>query len=338
MNKTRALIASVGAAAMMLSLAACGGSNSASDGGTVDPKDATVGFVAVGAEGGFRTANENDIKSAFKKAGINLKYQPTKNNDQKPQLDAMNSFINDGVDVILLSATEDTGWDSVLKKAKEAEIPVVTLDRNIEISDSSLVASHIGPSNTWASEQAADYITKTFKDKGGASGVVLEGPAGISVVRDRNSGWNSALKKWNADNSDAKINVLESQSANWDTEQGKSVTEGLIDKYGKKLQFIFSQNDEMALGAIQAIKAKGETSGPGKDVEVVAIDGTKNCLQALIDGTLSLDIEYNPIFGQEAVDTVKKLLAGKSVEKDIKVDSQVFDKASAEKVISSRPY
>ena len=338
MNTTRVVIASVGAAAMMLSVAACGSGGSSSGSSTVDPKDATIGFVAVGPEGGFRSANENDVKSAFKKAGINLKYSPTKNNDQKPQLDAMDSFINDGVDVIILSATEDTGWDSELKKAKEADIPVITLDRNIQVSDPSLVASHIGPSNVWASQQAADYITKTFKGKSGASGVVLEGPAGLSVVRDRNTGWNDAIKKWNSDNPDAKINVLEHQSANWDTEQGKSVTEGLIDKYGKKLQFIFSQNDEMALGAIQAVKAKGMTSGPGKDVEVVAIDGTKPCLQALIDGTLSLDIEYNPIFGQEAVDTVKKLLKGENVQREITIDSQVFDKESAAKAIASRPY
>ena len=340
MNKFRAFVAGAGAIAMMASLAACGSGDSGSDsasGETKDAKDAVVGFVAVGAEGGFRTANENDIKSAFEKAGITLKYSPTKDNDQKKQLDALDSFINDEVDVILLSATEDTGWDDGIEKAKEAGIPVVTLDRDIKVSDQDAIVAHIGPSNVWAAEQAADYITKTFKGKG-ASGVVLEGPAGLSVVADRNKGWNDAIEKWNGENADSKIDVLEHQSANWDTEQGKSVTEGLMDKYGDKLQFIFSQNDEMALGAIKGVQAKGKQPGPGKDVEIVAIDGTKNALQALIDGTLSFDIEYNPIFGEKTVEVVKDILAGKSVEKEYTIDSQTFDKAAAEKVIDSRPY
>ena len=341
MNKFRAFVAGAGAVAMMASLAACGGGDTASDGGSSDgakdPTQATVGFVAVGAEGGFRTANENDIQSAFKKAGITLKYSPTKDNDQKKQLDALDSFINDEVDVILLSATEDTGWDDGIEKAKEAGIPVVTLDRDIKVSDADAITTHIGPSNVWAAEQAADYITKTFKGKG-ASGVVLEGPAGLSVVRDRNTGWNDKIDEWNKANADSKIDVLEHQSANWDTEQGKSVTEGLMDKYGDKLQFIFSQNDEMALGAIKGVQAKGKQPGPGKDVEIVAIDGTKNALQALIDGTLSFDIEYNPIFGEKTVEVVKDILAGKSVEKEYTIDSQTFDKAAAEKVIDSRPY
>lgn len=322
----------------IVSLSACGGggseSGSASESGAESgsasgsDSDITVGFVAVGPEGGFRTANENDIQDAFKNAGITLKYSPTQNNDQEKQLAAFQAFVDEGVDAILLSATEATGWEDKLNEAKEAEIPVVLLDRGIEPNDTSLYATHIGPSNVDAGKSAGDWAVKNYPD--GAKAIVLEGPAGLSVVNDRNDGWNTAIKG-------SKINVLEHQSANWSTEEGKTVTEGLLDKYQNDVQVIFAQNDEMGLGAVQAVQAKGLKAGPG-GVDIITIDGTKPALQALIDGNLSYVIEYNPIFGQQAVDAVKKLVADEEVDKEIKVESASFDKAAAEKVIADRPY
>lgn len=325
MKKTwKAGLAAVVASASLIGFAACGNSTEgAAEGG--DDAEKTVGFVAVGPEGGFRTANENDVQAAFKKAGFKMIYSPTQNNDQQKQIQAFNKFVNDEVDAIVLSATEATGWEDSLNKAKEAEIPVVLLDRNIEPNDTELYTAHIGPSNTWAGEQAAEFMNKSFPD--GANGFVLEGPAGLSVVNDRKSGWESKL----ADN----VKVLESQSANWSTDEAKTVTAGLLDKYkSDNVQFIFAQNDEMGLGAAQAVEAAGLK---GK-VKIVTIDGTKPALQALIDGDLSLVIEYNPIFGEISAQTVQDALDGKDVEKDIVVESKVFDAAEAEKVIDSRPY
>ena len=136
------------ASAAVLAMGACGSSGSSSSKG--GDKQKTIGFVAVGPEGGFRTANENDLKKAFKNAGFNMIYSPTQNNDQQKQIQAFNKFVNDEVDAIVLSSTEDSGWDESLKKAKEAEIPVFLVDRNVQTKDESLVASHIGPSNEWA--------------------------------------------------------------------------------------------------------------------------------------------------------------------------------------------
>ncbi|AFV90394.1 ABC-type sugar transport system periplasmic component [Acidipropionibacterium acidipropionici ATCC 4875] len=326
----RTLLGGLLAAGVVAPLAACGGKSSASAGGgdSKAAKDITAGFVAVGPEGGFRTANENDIRDAFKKAGITLKYSPTSNGDQQPQLTAFSSFVDAEVDVILLSATEDTGWDKVLKEAKDAEIPVITLDRDIKTSDASLVACHIGPDNVWCGKAAADYVIKNRASGGNA--IVLEGPAGLSVVNDRNEGWNSQIKSW-------KGKVLEHQSAQWSTEQGKTVTQGLLDKYHNKIDVIFAQNDEMGLGAAQAVVSKGLTTGP-KGVEIITIDGTKPALQACIDGKLSYVIEYNPIFGAQAVDAAKKLVNGQKVEKDIVIANKTFTAEEAKKVIASRPY
>lgn len=316
-------LAAVCAASALVSLAACGGSSESSDSSSDGQK--TVGFVAVGPEGGFRTANENDIKQAFKDAGFNLVYSPTQNNDQQKQIQAFNKFVNDEVDAIILSSTEDSGWDESLKKAAEAEIPVFTVDRNVEVKDAEAkkaIVSHIGPSNEWAGEQAAEFVNKNFPN--GANGFILEGPAGLSVVKDRGTGWDNKI------NDNEK--VLESQSANWSTDEAKTVTAGLLDKYkSQNPQFIFAQNDEMGLGAAQAVDAAGLK---GK-VKIITIDGTKNALQALVDGDLSYVIEYNPIFGKETAQAVKDKLDGKTPKADIQIESKTFDAASAKEALDS---
>ena len=180
MKNWKKAIALVASAAALVSVAACGPSNA---GGSSDSGKKTVGFVAVGPEGGFRTANEKDIQKAFEDAGFDLTYSPTQNNDQQKQIQAFNKFVNDEVDAIILSSTEDSGWDDSLKKAAEAEIPVFTADRNVDVKDAEAkkaIVAHIGPSNVWCGEQAAEFVNKNFPD--GANGFILEGPAGLSVV------------------------------------------------------------------------------------------------------------------------------------------------------------
>ena len=110
------------------------------------------------------------------------------------------------------------------------------------------IVAHIGPSNVWCGEQAAEFVNKNFPD--GANGFILEGPAGLSVVKDRGTGWGNKVA--------SNVKVLESQSANWSTDEAKTVTAGLLDKYkSDNPQFIFAQNDEMGLGAAQAVDAAG---------------------------------------------------------------------------------
>lgn len=323
-NSWRRGVALVAASTALIGLSACGSSGSAGASGDKSDKK-TIGFVAVGPEGGFRTANENDLKKAFSSAGFNLIYSPTQNNDQQKQIQAFNKFVNDQVDAIVLSSTEDSGWDESLKKAAEAEIPVFTVDRNVDVKDASAkkaIVSHIGPSNTWAGQQAAEFVNKSFPN--GANGFILEGPAGLSVVKDRQTGWDGKIA--------SSIKVLESQSANWSTDEAKTVTAGLLDKYkSQNPEFIFAQNDEMGLGAAQAVDAAGLK---GK-VKIITIDGTKPALQAVVDGDLSFVIEYNPIFGEETANAVKDHFAGKKVEPNIVIDSKTFDAAAAKEALDA---
>ncbi|NMM92824.1 sugar ABC transporter substrate-binding protein [Bifidobacterium sp. DSM 109957] len=326
MKNWKKAIAFVVSGAALVSFAACGSSNGdAADNGSSDSGKKTVGFVAVGPEGGFRSANEKDIQNAFKDAGFDLIYSPTSNSDQSKQIQAFNKFVNDEVDAIILSSTEDSGWDDSLKKAAEAEIPVFTVDRNVDVKDAEAkkaIVSHIGPSNEWCGQQAAEFLNEQYPD--GANGIILEGIAGLSVVKDRQTGFDSKIA--------SNQKVLESQSANWSTDEAKTVTAGLLDKYKSEgIKWIWAQNDEMALGAAQAVDAAGLKG----QVTIIGNDGTEAALQAVADGDLAFDIEYNPIFGKETAQAVKDYLDGKDVEANIEIDSKTFTKEEAQAALDS---
>ncbi|KQN42444.1 MULTISPECIES: ABC transporter substrate-binding protein [unclassified Frigoribacterium] len=315
---TKRRIATIAAAgAIALGLAACS-SGTGSTGGGDDL--ATVGFVAVGPEGAWRQANETNIQDTFtKEAGFDLKYAPATNNDQKSQIDAFTSFVDEGVDVILLSATEGSGWEDSLERAKEAEIPVVLIDRGIEPDDTSLYATRIAPDNIAVSESVAEWAKSALPE--GGKYFTLEGPAGVSVVNERNEGWDEVI---GADSAFTKIGA---QTANWSTEEAKSVFETVLKSNGNDVQMVFAQNDEMGLGAVQAVEEAGLT--PGKDVKIATIDGTKSALEALSESKLSFVAEYNPLFGETALDAVQKLLDGETVDSSIVVQSATFDSPEA---------
>ncbi len=318
-KKVRGLLAVASAGLLALSLTACG---STADTGSSASGDAltTIGFVAVGPEGDWRKANEQNMEDTFtKEAGFDLKYAPATNLDQKSQIDAFTSFVDSGVDLILLSATEGSGWEASLKKAQEAEIPVILIDRGIEPDDSSLYVTRIAPNNVNVAKGVAEWAVKDMPD--GGNYIVLEGPAGVGVVNERNEGFDSVFS------SQSQWKKVGAQTANWKTDEGKSVTETLLKANKNDIQFIFAQNDEMGLGAIQAVQEAGLT--PGKDVKIATIDGTKNAIQALADGELSFVAEYNPLFGETALDAVKKTLAGESVPSYIEVPSTTFDSPEA---------
>ncbi|MEF3402406.1 ABC transporter substrate-binding protein [Agromyces sp. CCNWLW203] len=319
-------LAAVGA--ISISLAACSsGGDSGSSGGEGDLT--TVGFVAVGPEGAWREANETNIQDTFtKEAGFDLKYAPATNLDQKSQIDAFTSFVDEGVDVILLSATEASGWEDSLARAQEAEIPVILLDRGIEPDDDSLYVTRIAPDNVEVATEVGAWAVEALPE--GGNYITLEGPAGVGVVNERNKGWDASVDG-------SSLVEVAAQTANWSAEEGKSVTETLLKANGNNIQLIFAQNDEMGLGAAQAVEEAGLT--PGVDVKIATIDGTLAAMEALADGQLSYVHEYNPLFGETALEVVEKALAGDSVESYIIVPSEAFDSAeAAQAVLADRKY
>ncbi|MFI6262465.1 ABC transporter substrate-binding protein [Micromonospora sp. NPDC051006] len=323
----RRLLSVASAGVLAVGLAACsgGGDDAGGDDGVT-----TIGFVAVGPEGAWRQANEANMQETFtKEAGFELKYAPATNLDQKSQIDAFTSFVDEGVDVILLSATEGSGWEDSLKRAQEAEIPVILIDRGIEPDATDLYATRIAPDNLKVSSSVASWAVETFPQ--GANYFVLEGPAGVSVVNERNRGWNDTI------GAKPEFKKLGAQTANWSTEEAKSVFETVLKSNNNKVQLVFAQNDEMGLGAVLAAEEAGLV--PGKDVKIATIDGTRNALQALADGKLSFVAEYNPLFGETALDVVNKVLKGEKVESYIVVPSLTFNSPeAATKVLPERKF
>lgn len=323
--------AGLGAAgALALGLAACGGGDGdGSGGGGADGDTVTIGFVAVGPEGGWRAANEQNIQDTFTAdAGFDLKYAPATNLDQKSQIDAFTSFVDEEVDIVLLSATEASGWEDTLKRAQEAEIPVILLDRGIEPDDPSLYVTRIAPDNVEVARAVGEWAAAEFAD--GANYVVLEGPAGVGVVNERNQGFDEGIEG-------SSLNLVDAQTANWSTEEGKSVMETMLKANNNDIQFVFAQNDEMGLGAVQAVREAGLT--PGEDVKIATIDGTKAAIEALAGGDLSFVHEYNPLFGETALDVVNKVLNGEDIESYIIVPSEAFDSPeAAQAVVDDRQF
>lgn len=318
------------AGALALGLAACAPADGGDGGEAGGAGDLiSVGFVAVGPEGGWRQANEQNIKDTFtEEAGYKLSYAPAANLDQKSQIDSFTAFVDQEVDVILLSATEATGWEDSLKLAQEAEIPVILLDRGIEPDDSSLYVTRIAPDNVEVAKEVGEWAAATFPD--GGNYVVLEGPAGVGVVNERNKGFEEGL-------GDSKLTKVDAQTANWSTEEGKSVLETMLKANDNDIQFVFAQNDEMGLGAAQAAEEAGLTVGT--DIKIATIDGTKNAIQALADGKLSYVHEYNPLFGDTALEVVETTLNGQDVDSYIIVPSLSFDSAeAAQAVLADRKY
>lgn len=305
-------------------------SNSAAPAASGDANGAaiTVGFAQTGSESGWRSANTDSMKEAFSAAnGFNLVFNAA-DNDPAAQIAAVRAFINQGVDVIVMSPIVSDGWDDVLNEAKAAGIPVVLEDRTVSASDD-LFAAWAGldfkkegvTAGTWAAKEYGDTATKM---------VVLEGTTGSAPANDRAAGFDEAT-------AGSKIEKIDSQTGDFTRDGGKKVMEGFISKYGiDGIDLVFAHNDDMALGAIEAIEAAG--GKPGVDIKIISIDAVHDGMQALADGKINYIVECNPLLGELVAGIVKDVLAGTPVDKAYFVEDLAFDQAAATAALPTRKY
>ena len=313
----------VGAIALTLSGCAAGGAGEGDAGSGL----ITVGFAQTGSESGWRAANTESMKTAFSEEnGFKLIFNAADNKPEN-QIAAVHSFINQGVDAIVIAAVVTTGWDDVLQEAKDAGIPVVLEDRTID-ADPSLYAAWIGDDFEKEGETAGAWAAKTFGDTP-TNMVVLEGTTGSSPAIDRATGFSKSI-------ADTAITTLDSQTGNFTRADGKTVMEGFLQKYGKTINLLFAQNDDMGLGALDAIKAAGLV--PGKDIQIVTIDATKDGMTALANGEFNYIVECNPLLGDTVAQVVKDVIAGKTVEQKIYGVDGEFDQAAAKAALPDRKY
>jgi galactofuranose transport system substrate-binding protein len=288
----------------------------------------TVGFSQIGAESGWRTANTESIKSEAAKRGIDLKFADAQQK-QENQIKALRSFIAQGVDVIAFSPVVETGWEPVLREIKAASIPVILTDRAVDVSDDSLFTTFIGSDFVEEGRRAGNWVVKATGGKGNI--VELQGTPGSAPAIDRKKGFEEVLAK----NPDLKI--IKSQSGNFTRAQGKEVMEAFLKSpEAKSINVLFAHNDDMALGAIQAMEEAGIK--PGTDILVISIDGVHAAFEAMVAGKLNCTVECNPLLGPQLFEAVESVKAGKQLPKRIVMDEKVYEQKDAATVIKDRKY
>ena len=292
-------------------------------------KKITLGFAQVGAESEWRTANTVSIKEAAKEAGIELKFSDAQQK-QENQIKAIRSYIAQKVDVIAFAPVVTTGWDTVLKEAKAAKIPVILTDRNIDTKDPSLYVTMIGSDFTEEGQKAAQWLIDNYKKPGDVVNIVeLQGTVGSAPAIDRKKGFEEVIKK------DPRFKITRSQTGDFTRAKGKEVMEAFL-KTDKNIQVLFAHNDDMAIGAIQAIEAAGMK--PGEDIIIVSIDAVKGAFEAMMAGKLNVTVECNPQLGPQLMTVVKEVLAGKEQPKWVKTKEGVFPMETAAKEFPNRKY
>jgi simple sugar transport system substrate-binding protein len=287
-----------------------------------------VGFAQTGAESVWRTANTASMKAEAEKRHVDFKFSDAQSK-QENQIRAVRSFIAQGVDAIIVAPIVETGWDPVLREAKNAHIPVLITDRTIKTEDESLYSAFLGSDFYLEGKMAADWLATHVKD-GKARIVELQGTPGSSPANDRQRSFADAIKAYPG------LQIIDSQSGDFRRAGGKEVMEAFLKKHGHDIDVVYAHNDDMALGAIQAIEDAGLK--PGKDILIISIDGVKEAIQAVIDGKLSCTVECNPLFGPKAFDTIESLVAGKPVPKKIFNHDELFDSTNAAAAIGQRQY
>ncbi|MCU1404967.1 MAG: LacI family transcriptional regulator [Glaciihabitans sp.] len=317
------------AGALLVAMTGCASGGSGGDGaGSGGDGDLVVGFSQVGAESGWRTANTKDIQRAFKDAGIELKFSDAQGK-QENQIKAIRSYIQQQVDVIAFSPVVESGWDTVLNEAKDAGIPVVLTDRSVDSKDDSLYESFLGSDFIAEGEKAGEWIKTEYADADTVKIVELQGTTGAAPANDRAKGLRDAF------GDDAKYDIIASQTGDFTRAGGKQVMEAFL-KSNPEIDLVYAHNDDMGLGAIEAIEAAGKT--PGTDIKIVTVDAVHDGMQALADGKINFIVECSPLLGDQLVDIAQKVAAGETVEKRIVTEETTFTADQAKEALPDRQY
>ena len=295
-----------------------------------------VGFSQIGAESAWRVANTDSIVSEAKsRPNIELKFSDAQQK-QENQIKAIRSFISQGVDVIAFSPVVETGWEPVLKEAKRAGIPVILSDRAVDVQDDSLWVTFMGSDFVEEGRRAGNWLMENYdrlKNPDKSSDVVnvveLQGTVGSAPAIDRKVGFAEVTEG-------SAFKIIKSQSGDFTRAKGKEVMEAFLKSEGDKIDVLYAHNDDMALGAIQAIEEYGLK--PGKDIIIVSIDAVRGAFEAMIEGKINCTVECSPLLGPQLFDAVEDLMAGKELPKRIVTNEGVFPAEVAVETLPTRKY
>ena len=346
------LVSAALAAAMALSMTACTSNPAEKETEAAAPADTeaaeegkekeaaadgdliTVGYAQVGAESDWRTANTESFKSTFtEENGYKLIFDDAQQK-QENQIKAIRSFIQQGVDYIVVAPVVETGWETVLEEAKEAGIPVILSDRQMQLSDDSLYEAWVGGNFVKEGETCGDWLAKYLEDQGRGDEEIntIQGTIGASAQVGRTEGMDNKLKEH------SNWKMLDRQSGEFTQAKGQEVMESFLKSYDD-IDVVICENDNEAFGAIDAIKAAGKTCGPEGDIIVVSFDSVKAAFESMIAGDLNATFECNPLHGPRVAEIIQKLEKGEEVEKIQYVDEAYFDTSmDLEEILKTRAY
>lgn len=280
-----------------------------------------VGVSQLGSESGWRTANTESVQNAFtQQNGYFMIFQNARQK-QDNQIKTIRSFISQRVDYIVFSPVVESGWETVLQEAKEAGIPVILMDRNVNIRDRSLYVTCVGSDFVEEGERAGRWLEKELKKRGmdeeQVNIVVLKGTEGSSAQIGRTIGFSTVASdhmNWN---------ILEQEYADFTSAKGREVMDTFLRKY-PDIDVVVSQNDDMTFGAIEAIKESGQTVGIGGDITIISFDAVHDALEMVAKGIINVDIECNPNQGEYLSQVIDMLEDGQEVEQQYYVEENVF--------------
>jgi len=288
--------------------------------------DLIVGYAQLGAESEWRVANTVSVKETADALGIELRFLDAQQK-QENQIEAIRKFIIQKVDVIGISPIVETGWNEVFQEAKNAGIPIILVDRRADVPEN-LYVSYLGSDFLEEGRKAAQVMAKLVNGK--ANIVELVGTLGSAPVNDRYTGFREVLKSYPG------MRIIDSQSGDFTRARGKEVMADFLLKYGKNITAVYAHNDDMAVGAIEAIEEYGLK--PGVDIKIVSVDATRGAFEAMIAGKLNATVECNPLLGPQFFDLALKVVNGQPVPKWVPSIEGIFFPQDASAILPTRKY
>ncbi len=301
------------ALALLLGLTGCAGKQETEK----DSSSIVVGFSQLGAESSWRIANTASMEQAAKDFGYGLMMENA-NQKQEKQIDAIRSFIAYQVDVIVFSPIVETGWDNVLREAKQAGIPVILMDRMINTQDDSLYTAYVGADFYAEGRRAGEYLIRKADALGAEKLRIVEicGTPDSTPMRDRQKGFMDVIGQ------DARFTVIDSVDGDFLRSKGEECMRELLAKYGSDgFDVIYSHNDSMTLGALDVLE---KTEGVPKDLVLITVDGEKEAVDALKAGRINCVVQCTPDLGISVMRLVKELTEGRSVLKTNSPEEGMF--------------
>ena len=297
---------------------------------SVSAAEYTVGFAQTGAESMWRTANTDSIKAEAAKRGIKLVFSDAQQK-QENQIKAIRSFIAQGVDIIGFPPIVGSGWEPVLQEAKDAGIPVITTDRRVDTSDDSLFLAFLGSDFVAEGEMAANWLVRELGCDQTAEVFELVGVVGAAPSIDRKKGFENVIARYPG------IKIVKSQTGEFTRAKGKEVMEAYIKSpewSNAKRRVVYGHNDDMVLGAIQAMEEAG--INPGKEAILIGIDGVSDAFQAIVEGKMHCTVECNPLLGPQFFDLVDEVMSGKEIPREVFSIDGTYDYYCAPALLSWR--